>query len=106
MRMKKRLLIISLFMGITFCFPVKSMASVSSAIEVIDNDIQNVNISVSDSKIQVSGANGEILQVYNLAGVLVKVVKIDGADKRFDLNLPKGCYIVKVGKTVRKISIK
>ena len=103
--MKKNLLII-LFMGITFCFPIKAMASMSSAIEVIDNEIQNVNITVSDSKIQVSGANGEVLQVYNLAGVLVKVVKIEGADKRFDLNLPKGCYIVKVGKTVRKISIK
>ena len=103
--MKKKLLII-LFMGITFCFPVEAVASVSSVIEVIDNDVQNVNITVSDSKIQVSGANGEVLLVYNLAGVLVKVVKIEGADKRFDLNLPKGCYIVKVGKTVRKISIK
>ncbi len=26
-------------------------------------------------------------------------------DKRFDLNLAKGCYIVKVGRTVRKVSI-
>jgi len=31
---------------------------------------------------------------------------VEGQDKRFDLNLPKGCYIVKVGKVVRKISIK
>ena len=44
--------------------------------------------------------------MYNVAGVLIKSFKIDTADKRLDLNLPKGCYIVKVGKTVRKISIK
>ena len=32
--------------------------------------------------------------------------RVEGFDKRFELNLPKGCYIVKVGKTVRKISIR
>ncbi|MDD3387351.1 MAG: secretion protein, partial [Prevotella sp.] len=29
-----------------------------------------------------------------------------GADKSYNLNLPKGCYIVKVGKVVRKVSIR
>ena len=33
-------------------------------------------------------------------------VKVEGMDKRIELNLPKGCYIVKVGKVVRKIYIK
>lgn len=33
-------------------------------------------------------------------------IKVEGADKYYELNLPKGCYIVKVGKVVRKISIK
>ena len=40
-----------------------------------------------------------------MAGVRVMSVKVEGADKRIELNLPKGCYIVKVGKLVRKISI-
>jgi hypothetical protein len=47
-----------------------------------------------------------MLFIYNVAGVRVMSLKIEGADKLIDLNLPKGCYIVKVGKVVRKISIK
>ena len=33
-------------------------------------------------------------------------VKVDGPDKHYELNLPKGIYIVQVGKVVRKIVIK
>lgn len=84
--------------------PVAAMAEPS--VEIIENDFQNVTITVEESVIHVTGANGEMLYVYNVAGVRVKSVKVDGDDKRFDLNLPKGCYILKVGKTVRKVSIR
>ena len=40
-----------------------------------------------------------------VAGVCVMTLRVDSNDKRFDLNLAKGCYIVKVGRTVRKVSI-
>ena len=76
------------------------------AIEVIDNDYQNISISVSESVLHITGANGLVMQIYNVAGVRVMSVKVEGPDKRFELNLPKGCYIVKVGKVVRKISIR
>ena len=33
-------------------------------------------------------------------------VKVEGMDKRLDLNLQKGCYILKIGKVVRKVSVK
>lgn len=77
------------------------------AIEIVDNDFQPaVNITVEEGVIRVTGAVGQTLYVYNVAGVRVKSIRVDGDDKRFDLNLPKGCYILKVGKTVRKISIR
>ncbi len=76
------------------------------AIEVIDNDYQNISISVNESVLHITGANGLVMQIYNVAGVRVMSVKVEGPDKRFELNLPKGCYIVKVGKVVRKISIR
>lgn len=44
--------------------------------------------------------------IYNVAGVLVQSFKVEGFERRYDLNLPKGCYIIKVGKTVRKISVR
>ena len=45
------------------------------------------------------------MEVFNLTGAKVATVRIDSADKTFALNLPKGCYLVKVGKIVRKISV-
>ena len=78
----------------------------NNAIEILDNEPQGITINVRDSVVQIVGANGETLHVYNVAGVRIKSIKIDGDDKRFELNLPKGCYILKVGKTVRKISVR
>ena len=68
--------------------------------------MQNTAISVSESILHVTGANGLVLEVYNVAGVRVMSVKVEGQDKKYELNFPKGCYIVKVGKLVRKISIR
>ena len=53
-----------------------------------------------------SQAPQDTLSIYNVAGVHVQSFRVEGADRRYELNLPKGCYIVKVGKVVRKISIK
>ncbi len=78
----------------------------NTAIEILDNEPQGITINVRESVVQIVGANGETLHVYNVAGVRIKSIKIDGDDKRFELNLPKGCYILKVGKTVRKISVR
>jgi len=78
----------------------------NTAVDLIDTDFQNITISVTESSIRVSGAAGQMLSVYNVAGIRIAFVKVESADKHFDLNLPKGCYIVKVGKVVRKIAIK
>lgn len=61
---------------------------------------------VEGSQLRVTNGNGQTLRVYNVTGVQVRVFKVDGMDKCYDLNLPKGCYIIKIGKTVRKISIR
>jgi len=100
----KGLLKIALIGTLLMCVPVNIQAA--SAIEIVDNDFQTVNISVTESVLHVTGASGQTLYIYNVAGVRVMSIKVEGADKRYDLNLSKGCYIVKVGKTVRKISIK
>jgi len=56
--------------------------------------------------LHITGAAGMTLQIYNITGVSIGQVKIDSADKHIELNLQKGCYILKIGKFVRKISIK
>ncbi|MDD7318297.1 MAG: T9SS type A sorting domain-containing protein [Prevotella sp.] len=102
--MTKKLLIFSLVSVLMFGMPGISRAE--AAIEIIDNDYQEITISVQESVLHVTGANGQTLQIYNVAGVMIKSIKVDSNDRRYELNLSKGCYIVKVGKTVRKISIK
>jgi len=103
-RMIKKILTICFSAALILCVPTISRAI--TAVEIIDNDIQTITISVTESTLHVAGANGQMLQIYNVAGICVMNIKVEGADKRYELNLPKGCYIVKVGKVTRKISIR
>lgn len=81
-------------------------ANANESIEIIEQTLQSIDISVSGNVIHVTGAAGQDLYIYNITGVRVKSIRVDSNDKRYELNLPKGCYIVKVGKVVRKISIR
>lgn len=73
----------------------------------IEIEQQAVSIIVSESAIHIKNAEKQVLEIYNLAGVKVNTIRIDSADKVIELaNLPKGCYILKVGKTVRKCYLK
>ena len=93
---------------LTFLFALSLMAvlpqrmSAAANIEIIDNDFQQITVTVTSAGVlHVTGASGLVLQVYNVLGVRVASIK----DKRIDLPLKSGCYIVKVGNVVRKISI-
>lgn len=103
--MTKKILATIFFLGLLLGMPAKAEAAAAAMIEVIDTEIQSVSLSYNESVLHVTGANGMVMHIYNVAGVRVMSVKVEGADKRIELNLPKGCYIVKVGKLVRKISI-
>ena len=98
-------ILVSVFaLFVAFAMPSSAMAN--PGIEIVETDFQQISISYANSILRVTGAEGEVLQIYNVAGVRVMNVKVEGEDKRFELSLPKGCYIVKVGKCVRKISVK
>ena len=73
--------------------------------EVIENTLTDVTLRVANNKVRVSGANGQVMEIFNLTGVKVATIRIESGDKSYNLNLPQGCYILKVGKIVRKISI-
>ena len=71
----------------------------------IEMSLSGISIIVNGGNVRVSGANGEVMEVFNLTGAKVATVRIDSNDKTFSLNLSKGCYLIKVGKIVRKISV-
>lgn len=77
----------------------QSMAEVSA----INSDI---DISVSGSVLTVNNAKGLTLQVVSLTGKVINSIRIDNPSQRIELNVPTGCYILKVGNVVRKVAIK
>ncbi len=77
-----------------------------SAEMAMDIEAQTVTITVSGRQVHVTGAEGQTLEIYNLTGTCVASIAIDSEDKTLNVNLPKGCYILKVGKVARKVSIR
>jgi len=94
--------VLSLFM----LAAVPNTVRAAAVIEIIDTEIQNITVTVNESVVHVTGANGEVMHIYNVTGMKLMSVRVEGQDKRIEINLPKGCYIVKIGKVVRKIYIK
>jgi hypothetical protein len=103
--MTRRLLILSLAGLLTVAIPAITSASEMefAAVEQIGT---SVTISVSGQTVLVAGAQGETLEVVSLTGRQVMTVKIESPAQRVELNVPRGCYILKVGKVVRKIQVR
>lgn len=83
--------------------PLTIMAEPAS--DGIEMSVSGISLSIKDGNVHIVGANGEVMEIFNLTGAKVATVRIDSNDKTFALNLQKGCYLIKVGKIVRKISI-
>ena len=99
--MKKMLLI--LLSAVLLGAPVSAYAFTGH--EGIEQPSSTISIDIKNKEIRVSGANGKKIEIYNLTGVSISTILIESNDATCPLNLPKGCYILKVGKVVRKISI-
>lgn len=86
-------------------FPSVTYASEMELAAVEQSDCQ-VSISMTGQTVLVAGAQGETLEVVSLTGRQLMTVKIESPAQRVELNIPKGCYILKVGKVVRKIQVR
>lgn len=61
------------------------------------------SISVSGRTVRVQHAQGAVLEVYSVTGRAVARVAIETADQSVSLNLPKGCYVLRVGTLTHKV---
>lgn len=103
--MTKRLLIFSLAGLLMAASPAVTLAAEMELAAVEQADSQ-IGISISGSTVCITGAQGETLEVVSLTGRQIMAVKIDSPAQRVELNVPKGCYILKIGKVVRKIQVR
>ena len=103
--MKKTFTRILFFTLLACATPVYAETSISA--EPMESAVvSEVSIKVSDCTLYVENAAGEVLRVYSITGQQVMVVRITSDSQQIELNgLSRGCYIIKVGKTVRKIAL-
>ena len=71
-----------------------------------DDFIQAGVITVNGQVVTVVGGQGKTLEVVSLTGRRVMSVKVENPTQKIELNIPKGCYILKIGKVVRKVSVR
>ena len=82
------------------------LAAVAEADRDYPTELNEVQILVNGYSIRVVNASGQDYNVYNIAGIKITSGHIESNDEKLSVRLPKGCYILKVGKMVRKITIK
>ena len=106
MLMRKKLLIFASAAMLTLGTPAVAMQMVMEMGVAEQIDEQAPTISVEGNTVSVQGANGMTLEVVSLTGRAVAQYKIESPAQRIELNVAKGCYILKVGKVVRKITVR
>lgn len=107
MRMIKRLLIFTFSLAALWLVPVTASAApayFSGVMELMEE--QEVDVAYSEGMLTVTGAEGLVLQVVTVTGNVVLHKRIDSPEQKIELNIPKGCYIVKVGKVVRRVYVR
>lgn len=73
----------------------------------VEQELKEVSITVNASTLRVKNADKEVVEIFNMAGMKVASYRVDSPDKTFELDqLPKGCYIVRVGKVARKVYLR
>lgn len=104
--MAKRLLILTIAMALTCATTAMANTVADRGIEQQEQlEERSISISVKGTSLTINGASGKTLEVVSLTGKKVTTVKITSPEQHVELNIQKGCYILKIGSVVRKVSI-
>ncbi len=71
----------------------------------LSNPAAEIRITTKGTTVRIQNATGTTLEIYNITGLKIAAYKIDSNDKTITITNGKGCYILKLGKIARKISI-
>lgn len=104
--MKKILIMITAAFLLAMPMEVKAQ-DIQQQRTTIEQEVVPITISVNESTIHIKNAEKMVIEIYNMTGVKVVTQRIDSSDKMIELdNLPKGCYIIKIGKVARKVYLR
>lgn len=101
----KKGIVISVLVAMTLV----GMPAMANHLENVDMqqqmmDDSDVSINVQNSAIVVNGAAGYEMEVISLTGRRVLKTKIESNSQRVELNVGKGCYIIKIENKSKKDS--
>ena len=103
--MMKRILVYAFSMAMLM-IPASMLRASEMSDSAIEQTIEeDITISINGQTVTINGAQGQTLEVISLTGRKLMTVRIDSPAQRIELNVPKGCYILKIGKFVRKVSL-
>ena len=103
--MMKRILVYAFSMAMLM-IPASMLRASEMADSAIEQTIEeDITISINGQTVTINGAQGQTLEVISLTGRKLMTVRIASPAQRIELNVPKGCYILKIGKFVRKVSL-
>ena len=96
------------YMKVLITFVLLLAAWAGCPLEVMaQKEPDSVEISAYDNKIVVENAPaGSKLEVYSVVGIRVKEIPMKQPSGEYTVDLAKGYYIVRIGDTVRKVSIR
>lgn len=93
-------------MSFLLTVPMQSAETGEPGIAISTTDAEPTpQITLNGQNLRVRGAAGENVEIYNVTGVRVTTKRLESNDQTIQLGLSRGCYIVKIGKFVRKINI-
>ena len=74
---------------------------------VMEENVTETKIKVSENRLIIENLPKDgVLEVFSIVGIKVYTRKIKAGTNEYQLNLPKGYYIVRVGDLVKKILLK
>lgn len=66
---------------------------------------EEVSLSLRGRELRVVNGEGKTLDIYNVTGLKVASLRIDSPDKTLTISMERGIYIIKIGKTARRINV-
>lgn len=72
-----------------------------------DVNQQKINVKLSENRLIIENLpKDDILEMYNIMGVKVLSRRVKAGTNEYTLSLPKGYYILKIGKITKKIAVR
>ncbi|MDO5664590.1 MAG: T9SS type A sorting domain-containing protein [Bacteroidia bacterium] len=91
-----------------FCFGLDGIyAQDQNRKIVMEENILETKIRVSENRLVIENLPKDgVLEVFSIVGTKVYTQKVKAGTNEYQLNLPKGYYIIRIGDLVKKILLK